>query len=422
MIHKLIIFTQDFPYARSETFLESELPYLEKAFDNILIISTSLHKGYQQTRKIGSNTRTYPMLRPNGRAKQIWGIANGIRYFSKDEKIELGKYKSIKKKIAVLYYTGRYEAVKRKCRKEIETFVGEDRNQTVVFYSYWFVETAQVAVDLANDLRRKGINCAVCTRAHGFDVYEIRNPMGLFPYREKVLDGIDYVFPCSANGEDYLGQRYPKYNRKISRRYLGTLDHGVNPENTDDVFTIVTCSNLVPVKRLTVLAEALRFIDSTGKDIRLKWVCIGDGPERESLQLNTISLKKTNVIFTGSMKNNDVLLWYQNNHVDLMINTSSSEGLPVSIMETSSFGIPVLATDVGGTSEIVIEGKNGKLLPEDVTAEQLGNEIISFYEMGNDDRIAYREHARKIWEESFCADNNYRLFAKELVEMTDQRK
>ena len=40
-------------------------------------------------------------------------------------------------------------------------------------------------------------------------------------------------------------------------------------------------------------------------------------------------------------------------HIDLFINTSSSEGVPVSIMEALSVGIPIIATDVGGTKEIV---------------------------------------------------------------------
>lgn len=422
MKHKLIIFTQDFPYEKSETFLESELSYLENTFDSILIVSTALHKGYQLTRKVGAITRTFPIIRPNGRMKQIWGVANGLRYFSKDEKNEIGKYKSIKKKIAVLYYSGRYEAVKRKCQREIESFVGEEREQTVTLYSYWFVETAQVAADIAKVFRSKGISYATCTRAHGFDLYEMRNPIGLFPFREKVLEEIDYVFPCSVDGETYLKLQYPKYESKISKRYLGTLDYGINPEAEDEVFTIVTCSNLVSVKRLHLLADALNLLDDTEKNVNLRWVCIGDGPEKEKLHLSTASLRNVSVVFTGSMKNSEVLTWYQNNHVDLLVNTSSSEGLPVSIMEAASFSIPVLATDVGGTSEIIIDGENGKLLPEDVTAEYLKNEIMSFYDMKLNERNEYREKARKIWKESFCAENNYRLFAEELAKMAEQRK
>lgn len=419
MKHKLVIFTQDFPYGKGETFLESELPYLENGFDGILIVSTALHKGYQLTRKIDAVTRTLPIIRPNGMMKQIWGVANGLRYLTKNVNNEIRKYKSIKKKIAVLYYTGRYESVKRKCRNEIETFVGEDREQTVTLYSYWFIETAQIAIDIAKQLKNKGISCASCTRAHGFDLYEKRNPIGLFPFRERVFEEIDYIFPCSADGEMYLKLHYPEYERKISKRYLGTFDYGMNPETENQEFTIVTCSNLISIKRLQLLAEALQLIDDSEKKVHLRWVCIGDGPEKEQLHHSTIAFRNICVVFAGSMKNKEVLTWYQNNHIDLLVNTSSSEGLPVSIMEAISFGIPVLATDVGGTSEIVIDGENGKLLPEDLTAEYLSNEILTFYDMKSSERKKYREKARKIWEESFYAKNNYRLFVDELVKMAE---
>ncbi|MFR4320263.1 MAG: glycosyltransferase [Blautia massiliensis (ex Durand et al. 2017)] len=44
------------------------------------------------------------------------------------------------------------------------------------------------------------------------------------------------------------------------------------------------------------------------------------------------------------------------------MNVSSSEGIPVSIMEATSFGIPGIATDAGGTKEIIRDKENGVLL------------------------------------------------------------
>lgn len=414
MKHKLIVFTQDFPFEKNEPFLESELPYLEEVFDDVLIIATSLHKGYQQTRTVGPSTKILPLMRPNGKLKKIWGVLNGIRYFSRNVKLEFKKQNGIKGKIAILYYAGRYEAVKRRCSRTIKSFVGNDADQTVTFYSYWFIETAQVALFYAEQLEKENIICKTCTRAHGFDLYEIRNPAGFFPFREYVLKSINYVYPCSEDGKQYLIQHYPRYKEKIFKRYLGTCEHGMNPEKGNGYFTIVTCSNLVPVKRLDLVAEALKYLELLYSDIKIKWICIGDGPEREHIQGLVSSLKVCKVDFLGSMKNAEVLEWYKSNHVDLFVNTSSSEGLPVSIMEVSSFGIPSLATNVGGTSEIVIEAENGKLLPENLTAEMLGEEIKYFFEMPLAERERLRLRARQIWENSFSAEKNYRAFAEEL--------
>lgn len=415
MKHKLIIFTQDFPYEKSEPFLESELPYLESVFDQVLIISTALHKGYQLTRKIGPLTDTYPITRPNGKLKKAWGLFNGVLHYNKNVNEEVARHKGFREKAAVLYYSGRYESVKRKCEKVVDAFVGEDTEQTVSLYSYWFVETAQVASFYAEKYREKGIQCKAVTRAHGFDLYENRNPAGFFPFREYVLRRMNYVFPCSIDGEQHLITRFPEYEDKVSKRYLGTCDHGINPEGKDDTFTIVTCSYLISVKRLNLVADALKRIDLMSSVVKIKWICIGDGPEREQLQQSVSTLKESQVVFFGSMKNEDVLTWYQSNHVDLFVNTSSSEGLPVSIMEASSFGIPSLATNVGGTSEIVIDGENGRLLSENLTAEKLAEEVISFYLMNTEEKNKYRRRAREIWKKSFCANDNYRAFAEELL-------
>ena len=50
------------------------------------------------------------------------------------------------------------------------------------------------------------------------------------------------------------------------------------------------------------------------------------------------------------------------NDFDLFVNMSLSEGIPVSIMEAISFGIPIIATNVGGNAEIVND-ETGVLIP-----------------------------------------------------------
>ena len=61
----------------------------------------------------------------------------------------------------------------------------------------------------------------------------------------------------------------------------------------------------------------------------------------------------------GNVDNAALLEDYITENYYLFVNVSSSEGIPVSIMEASSVGIPCLATDVGGTGEIISDGVNG---------------------------------------------------------------
>lgn len=87
------------------------------------------------------------------------------------------------------------------------------------------------------------------------------------------------------------------------------------------------------------------------------------------------------------------------------LNVSSSEGVPVSIMEAISFNIPVVATNVGGTSEIVTD-ETGILLSSDPTAEEILNALYSIESIN--------VQPREFWKQKYNADTNYKEFVKVL--------
>ena len=76
--------------------------------------------------------------------------------------------------------------------------------------------------------------------------------------------------------------------------------------------------------------------------------------------------------FLGNLPHDTVLQYLKTEPVDLMLNTSSSEGVPVSIMRAYSHGIPVVATDVGGNSEIVLKEH---LIPSNPNSEDIAKII-----------------------------------------------
>lgn len=118
--------------------------------------------------------------------------------------------------------------------------------------------------------------------------------------------------------------------------------------------------------------------------------------------------------FRGNVKNSDLLEVYKNNQFDLFLNVSLSEGIPVSIMEALSFGIPCIATDVGGTKEIVIDGYNGWLLKKDFKEEQLVNIIRNYCNLNNEQILKLRECAYESWKEKYNAKKNYTTFVDKL--------
>ena len=98
----------------------------------------------------------------------------------------------------------------------------------------------------------------------------------------------------------------------------------------------------------------------------------------------------------GPIQNEALMRYYQQHPADLFINTSSSEGLPVSIMEACSFGIPAIATPCWRTSEIVQDGKTGFLM--EFAPNVLAEQIVVFSRLPQEQRQTLRADCRKVWK------------------------
>src|SRR4051812_30808566 len=98
--------------------------------------------------------------------------------------------------------------------------------------------------------------------------------------------------------------------------------------------------------------------------------------------------------------------FYSENFVHLFLNTSSSEGIPVSIMEAQSFGIPVMAPQVGGIPEIVSD-ENGKLFKPDSNPEQIAAAVSEMLALQPDQYQKLRLNAFSNWETHYNAEKNF---------------
>lgn len=206
-------------------------------------------------------------------------------------------------------------------------------------------------------------------------------------------------------------------NRKI---YLGTvLVESPEEKNRDSKFQIVTCSNIIPLKRVIRLAEVLAMFEKNEQEVarNLKWTCFGSGIQKEELEsFCKENLRLIEVEMKGWQENRSVLEFYQKNKVDLFINLSTTEGLPVSIMEAMSYAIPVIATDVGGTSEIVEDTYNGYLLKQEFSNSELYDLIRKMFFMNIEKRDKLCKNAFKKWNSNFQAKRIIESFLKRLKE------
>jgi glycosyltransferase involved in cell wall biosynthesis len=402
MNKRILIFTDNYPFGKSEPFLENELEFIRNSFERVSILP--LQKGQDKT------IRKYPekikIVNPafnrvkNKTELLLKGLFNtSLIYILLREGLTSGVWKSWTK--FRIWFT--HFLLIRSLLSEIRSRdLLEFFNKFDILYFYWGLRWSQVIPFLPEELKPK-----IIVRFHGSDLYEHINN-GYIPWRFHQLNKINNAISISNKGTQYIEEQYPFLKGRIYLSRIGTHDYGLNPYLKSDIFRIVSCSNLVAVKRVKLIAETLFYTKS-----RIEWIHFGDGPGKDEIEKIVNKLPENiNINLAGSVMHDELIDYYKTTSVDLFLNVSSSEGLPVSIMEAMSFGVPVIATDVGGTLELVSE-ENGILINKDFLPSELA--IISDKLANNPDLIPLRKASRRKWEKNSMAKNLYPHFINHLI-------
>lgn len=399
----LFFITETYPYGRGEEFIENEIQTLSKSFKKIYILSQS--KEQNITRKIPENCESILI---NYNIDSFWFLLN-----YRNIKLIIQEFKNIKNKnLQSLKELIKFQQIAHYVEIEIKKIVRLNKIEykNIVLYSYWF-HTGALAI--SNFKRKYGDIQTVC-RAHRFDLYDYAGPQY---YKDNILQDIDKVVACSKEGLLYLQEKYFKYTNKFDYSYLGTKLYlnRVNSSKDRNRKIIVSISFIRPVKRVDLLIRALSFFDSTDD---IEWVHIGDGPERTQVEELAKANLKINFKFMGHLNNIDVLDFLSNNNILCLINLSKSEGIPVSMMEVQSFRIPIIATSVGGVSEIV-SNENGILLDSNPNPIDVYNAIKKMMSLIGDEYTIYKKNSYESWKKNFNADINYQSFIDKFLIIKD---
>jgi glycosyltransferase involved in cell wall biosynthesis len=159
-----------------------------------------------------------------------------------------------------------------------------------------------------------------------------------------------------------------------SKRSMVREEFGIG----DDLL-LGTIGRLDPPKDYKTLFLAVRDIISEFPKIKL--LCVGDGKQRIELQQFACNIRiEDSIIFTGMRSDIKDLL----SAIDIFVFSSLREGIPNVILEAMAASLPVVATNVGGVSELVVEGSTGYLVPPECPM-RLSKAII---EILNDSTLA----------------------------------
>lgn len=418
----LFLFANAFPFGTWEPYLETEVEHYG-VFDRVEIFSLSVRAEQLKDRREIEDPRIGVHVLPF-RSKAFYALQavralvdvefyRELRLLAKQDRISFGRL------VQLLVFLSRTHFEARMIGRMIdnESLVAQD--DAVALYAYRFAYQPYLAELVGRQINAPSIRIA---RAHGGDLYERVAQNEYIPLRGRVADSVDVVHMVSEHGRQYLIERHPEITGKIVTSRLGTVDRGLAPEpESDGVIRIITCSAAVRVKRLDRLIDALAMWDL---DVPLHWVHYGDGPLLQNLKQEAKLRSASNVTvdFRGEIDNSDLLRVYATEGFHALINVSESEGLPVSMMEACSFGIPVIATDVGGVNEIIKDGQNGTLLRSAPTPEEIVSALSALVEQVSQSDASFRFNARRIWEQNFRADHNYGSFAEEVVQRLDVLK
>ncbi|CAK0754554.1 hypothetical protein CCP3SC15_10037 [Gammaproteobacteria bacterium] len=419
MTTKLILFTSAFPYGLRETFLVPELPHLCQAFDRIVIMPM---RGAGSWRTLPANVEV---------AEPLWTTRNGkIRFFVRA---------MLSPRSWALFFRESAHVVKTYSRFHVALFVNIlhwalyrgalercdavrealRSPEGVVAYSYWGHIPSLAMPTLAD----AGIPSIV--RYHRADLYlDGMNAYGYyhrsiryFPWRDEIARKSTRSVFISQHGLDYFLENWGKslsFPEQAVVRRLGVDDCGVNPgrsESRSEPFVVVSCSTVAVTKRVHLIAA---FVKELSKSKEVVWYHFGPGEcNLLAREVETADSPQLQIHLRGWVENDEIMEFYLRNHVDLFVNLSLSEGVPVSIMEAVSFGIPTLATDVGGSSEVVLNGESGLIigLNEATDSKRLTEMVLDALLPGG---ALERCTPRSVWKERFDACANFSTFAQEL--------
>jgi glycosyltransferase involved in cell wall biosynthesis len=402
---KLILFTSSFPFGEGEQFLETEIKYLSKEFDNIIIIPTYAKK-YIKCRATPPNTEVKnPIFDSNIKRILNLRFISHIFNFHCLKIIIRDFVRSVRKRQVRLFLTALNSSYYIANEPYVK-FLIESTNRSDLLYFYWGAGAAFMLPFMADVQARKVF------RVHGSDLYEFLNN-DYFPFRSEQIDACDRVFPVSNNGLSYLIERYPLAKDKGKVFRLGVDVHPfLSEKNTGSRFHIVSCSSVIKLKRVSLIVDILKNIQSEA----ITWTHFGDGDQKHVILKKAESLSSNiKTIFRGFVPNKEIYEFYKNESVDLFVNVSSSEGVPVSIMESLSYGIPVVATDVGGTSELVNE-HNGILICKDFEPAEVANKLMKIIKGG----ITFdRKVIKSRFKSEFDASKNYSEFSRYLKYLSE---
>lgn len=246
------------------------------------------------------------------------------------------------------------------------------------------------------------------------DTYMHKKLNEMLDYVIKNIDKVVFV------SKQPLKDMESKYNRKFDCVYNGIEDIKTVKKNEKQViekYKFVVIGSINHRKGQDMLVEAVGLLDESIRN-NLEINIVGDGPQLALIkkQVQDKGLKN-NFVFWGARNDVESII----NDMDVFILPSRNEALPISLIEAMRASMPIIASDVGGISEMIEDKYNGILIQPEVESIKVAltdvlNNKFDIKQMG--------KNSRKKYMESFNRDsmvNNYLKIINSTFEMQGEK-
>ena len=298
--------------------------------------------------------------------------------------------------------------------KTIFTIYKLGKNKDLIFVNGLGTETTIANIFLKKKIIRKIVGDPVWERAYSkakisenFDEFQVKNYGFSISLQKKVrsfsIKKSDIVVTPSQHLKNFILNL--GFKNKIEIINNGVLI----PEENTNIFTndqinITIVSRLVSHKNIEKIIKAISDLNSPLINLNI----IGDGPELNQLQkISLESNNKDNIIFHGKLNRDEIDHIFLNS--DIYIQASNYEGLPHSLLEAMSYGIPVLCTPVGECKEILGNEDRGYILDLPVSKNNIKSKIS---EIIGEKNIANKkgERGKDFINEKYNLTNSFNLY------------
>ena len=298
--------------------------------------------------------------------------------------------------------------------KTIFTIYKLGKNKDLIFVNGLGTEATIANIFLNKKIIRKIVGDPVWERAYSkakisesFDEFQVKNYGFSISFQKKVrsfsIKKSDIVVTPSQHLKNFILNLGFKNKIEI-------INNGVFiPEENTNIFTndqinITIVSRLVSHKNIEKIIKAISDLNSPLINLNI----IGDGPELNQLQkISLESNNKDNIIFHGKLNRDEIDHIFLNS--DIYIQASNYEGLPHSLLEAMSYGIPVLCTPVGECKEILGNEDRGYILDLPVSKNNIKSKIS---EIIGEKNIANKkgESGKDLINEKYNLTNSLNLY------------